>query len=76
MKFFLLQTLLTLFILISYTTSLPQVPDFGITPTIFVKLSGPTDHDKEPSIQIFPLNTYLKVKWTSEGIKGDRKFPI
>ncbi|GBC03694.1 hypothetical protein RclHR1_05270003 [Rhizophagus clarus] len=70
MKFFLLTTL-TFFALILCIASLPQTPDFGVSPTIFVKLSGTADRDKEPTIQIFPLNSDLKVKWTSVGIKDN-----
>jgi hypothetical protein len=71
MKFFLLTTL-TFFTLILCVASLPQTPDFGVSPTIFVKLTGTADRDKEPTIQIFPLNSELKVEWTSVGIKENR----
>ncbi|EXX72765.1 hypothetical protein RirG_066270 [Rhizophagus irregularis DAOM 197198w] len=68
MKLFLL-SILTFFTLILCAASLPQAPDFGVSPTIFVKLTGTADRDKEPTIQIFPLNSDLKIKWTSVGIK-------
>ena len=68
MKNFLLfvLTLSTLILCIS-----PQPPDFKVSPMIFVKLVGPSD--KEPALQIFPLNSDINIKWTSEGIKDDRK---
>ncbi|RIA86177.1 hypothetical protein C1645_807899 [Glomus cerebriforme] len=68
MKFFLLPTLI-FFTLILCITSLPQEPDFAVTPKISVKLVGPNEKDKEPAIPIFPLNSDLKIEWTSEGIK-------
>ena len=71
MKYFLLSTF-TFFTLILCIASLPQVPDFKISPTIFVKLIDSANHDEEP-IQIFPLNSDLKIEWTSEGINNNRK---
>ncbi|CAI2162996.1 14532_t:CDS:2 [Funneliformis geosporum] len=63
-----------LFSLIIRISSTPQEPDFKVSPSISVKLVGPNDGDKEPALQIFPLNSDINIEWTSEGINDSTIF--